>query len=537
MKIPVENDVSALNLQLSNEGSTIYVCSIAWRQSCFCFLILGFLLEQLSKTKMKTYIYNTSKRRVSWLNMFAIFSMISMLFFVSCEDEESEPTTEPVAAFTTSINELEVTFTNSSTDATIFAWSFGDGTTSTEKSPVHTYDDNGTYTVTLVATDASGKMDTAEESITVSKTAVPPTADFSFTVADLEVTFTNTSTDATSYSWDFGDGNSSTEEAPTHTYAQAGTFTVTLTATGEHNLTDEESKEVTVTAPVVPEASFTSSATNLEVTFTNTSINATSYSWDFGDGNTSTEEAPTHTYAAAGTYTVTLTASDDNNSDEATEEITVTAPASNSTNLVLNGSFDEYTAKTSDNADAWDMTPNSTIVNNDDAEVESPYKPLWNNTDLNTYIDETYCTDEQPNTTSDGSYQNGEKTRGAKFSSSCRRLYQVVEVVAGQSYTFSIDTRAEAEGINTEVFILNTEITTEEGINANKEDAAIDAYQEITSESHFNSSKGDADTNTFHKTTITFTASTNKVVIYVRALNSMDSDTEVFLDNVSLIAE
>jgi len=64
----------------------------------------------------------------------------------------------------------------------------------------------------------------------------------------------------------------------------------------------------------------------LTVTFVNASINADNYEWDFGDTNSSTEESPTHTYAADGTYTVTLTASNDDNNDSATAEVTVKTP-------------------------------------------------------------------------------------------------------------------------------------------------------------------------------------------------------------------
>ena len=74
-------------------------------------------------------------------------------------------------------------------------------------------------------------------------------------------------------------------------------------------------------------AGFTFETSDLTASFTNTSTNATSYSWDFGDGSgTSTEENPSYTYAAGGTYSVTLTASNDTESSEITQELTVTDP-------------------------------------------------------------------------------------------------------------------------------------------------------------------------------------------------------------------
>ena len=176
------------------------------------------------------------------------------------------------------------------------------------------------------------------------------------------------------------------------------------------------------------------------------------------------------------------------------------------------------------------MTPNSTVVDNNGNEIESPYRALWSNGDLNSYIDATYCTNEQPNSTSDGAFLNGSKTRGGKFSANCRRLYQVVQVEQGATYTFSIDTRSEAEGINSEVFLLNTEITTEAGIDASKSDPAIDAYFDITND--FNTDKSMFTTSSFD-----FTTTSNIIVIYVRALNAVDSSNEVFLDNVTITAK
>lgn len=204
-----------------------------------------------------------------------------------------------------------------------------------------------------------------------------------------------------------------------------------------------------------------------------------------------------------------------------------------SQNLILNGSSDEWNG--TDNADAFDMTPSSTIVNLNAETVDSPFRALWNNTDLNTYIDGAYGTDEQPGTTIDGTYQDGVKTRGFKLYSSSRRLYQEIAVTAGTEYTFSMESRSEVENLNSEVFILNTVITDETSVDANDPaaESSVDAYLKITND--FNSSKGDADTNTFTTSTFNFTASENIVVIYVRCLESVDSATEVFIDNLSLI--
>ena len=168
---------------------------------------------------------------------------------------------------------------------------------------------------------------------------------------------------------------------------------------------------------------------------------------------------------------------------------------------VLNGTFDEYTSNTGDNADAWDMTPNSTVVDNDGNTIPSPYDPLWDNGDLDSWLDTFYGDNsEQAGSTSEGN--NG--TRGAKLDEPGRRLYQVVAVQVGETYTFSIDAKGDSAGLTPEVFILNTEIADETGINASTSDSAIDGYLEISADTSYS-------TYTFD-----FTASTNEIVIYVR---------------------
>jgi PKD repeat protein len=72
----------------------------------------------------------------------------------------------PVAAFSSTSNLLAATFTDGSTGATSWSWTFGDGGTSTAQNPTHTYLTAGTYNVCLIAT-ANGCLDTLCQPITV----------------------------------------------------------------------------------------------------------------------------------------------------------------------------------------------------------------------------------------------------------------------------------------------------------------------------------------------------------------------------------
>ena len=100
------------------------------------------------------------------------------------------------------------------------------------------------------------------------------------------------------------------------------------------------------------------------------------------------------------------------------------------TELVLNGGGDDHQGdkdiategNENDNADAFDVTPPSTVlVNETGEEIDSPY--TWSNPDLDAALELAYGDDsEQPGASSDGTYVNGEKTRGFKLNEVSRRF-------------------------------------------------------------------------------------------------------------------
>ncbi len=110
----------------------------------------------------------------------SLFVLLS-IFLSSCDlgfelpDANSIPDeTPPSAAFDFKQNEgdfLQIDFTNLSGSATDYNWDFGDGTTSTEVEPSHTYADLGTYTVSLTATDKLGAVSTTSKEVVIEEPA------------------------------------------------------------------------------------------------------------------------------------------------------------------------------------------------------------------------------------------------------------------------------------------------------------------------------------------------------------------------------
>ena len=73
----------------------------------------------------------------------------------------------PMAGFTYTLNGGTLSTTNTSQNANAYVWDFGDGTTSTQVQPSHTYNSVGTFTITLIATNACGGADTTTQVLEV----------------------------------------------------------------------------------------------------------------------------------------------------------------------------------------------------------------------------------------------------------------------------------------------------------------------------------------------------------------------------------
>ncbi len=132
-------------------------------------------------------------------------------------------------------------FNNMSEAGQSFYWDFGDGTTSTEFSPEHDYNTEGTYRVKLVVVDSMtcNISDSAFFTINVRRA---PTAGFTFSPVQPQentpTTYTNTSINAVSYKWYFGDGDTSVQVNPVHQFNSSGEFNTCLIAYNQYGCAD-----------------------------------------------------------------------------------------------------------------------------------------------------------------------------------------------------------------------------------------------------------------------------------------------------------
>jgi len=170
-------------------------------------------------------------------------------------------TTPPIANFAFGTNWTTATFQNLSQNATSYSWNFGDGYTSLDFNPTHTYSNGGTFKVTLAVSNSCGS-DYIEKFVTVEKPCNPPVANFSFTngqgCGPLNVAFNNASSgDIDTYQWNFPGGEPATFSGPNPPlieYKYKGTYTVSLTVTnecGSNTFTVPNCIQVTGLTPVV----------------------------------------------------------------------------------------------------------------------------------------------------------------------------------------------------------------------------------------------------------------------------------------------
>lgn len=164
---------------------------------------------------------------------------------------------QPVVAFTGDMllgcPGLVVQFKNTSSGGISYLWDFGDGTTSAEFEPKHTFDGSKEfYTITLTATNTLG-CSNASVLTDYIHIVPPPVARFNVSPAtvinipDYTFRFEDESTgNPLVWFWDFGDKQTSILKSPSHTYLDTGTYVVTLRVTNQQGCFATTFKKVSV---------------------------------------------------------------------------------------------------------------------------------------------------------------------------------------------------------------------------------------------------------------------------------------------------
>lgn len=198
-------------------------------------------------------------------------------------------------------------------------WDFGDGSTSTQANPSHSYTSAGTYTVTATFQSATCGTVTRNTSVTIQDIEIDIDIPVNCAPAQVNFTATTSNPNIAFYSWVASTGFQSgivTDNTLSLTFPTIGNATIIVT------MYDANQNSIgSVTIPFTIQGDnytiYTSDLNNMvtlnqPTTFlwlannVNTPASPTMATWDFGDGNGSTATEPTHTYTNPGVYNVTV---------------------------------------------------------------------------------------------------------------------------------------------------------------------------------------------------------------------------------------
>lgn len=210
----------------------------------------------------------------------------------------------PQAIFAITRDRRTVQLTNQSTgNPTDVAWDFGDGTTSNEPNPLHTFPSDGDFTICQTVRNLCGETTRCQQ-LTID--CPLPDARFTADAEFLDIQFSVAA--GTSANWTFGDGSSSTELNPTHTYAGPGTYQVCVSVTDICGMA-QICQPLTVNCKP-PEAGFIIEATGTILQLRDTSTGMINqWQWTYGNGGFSTLRNPIHQPPSdtSGVYEICLT--------------------------------------------------------------------------------------------------------------------------------------------------------------------------------------------------------------------------------------
>jgi len=297
-------------------------------------------------------VTNLTKNTTYYFSVFEYNGSGAVISYLTSSYPESSTTTENITADFSiddpyqcengNVFNFTPSVVRTGTGALSYSWRFGDGNTSTDQFPSHTYADYDIYNVELTISS------TQCESVVVKNDTVAPKPDVSFILdpavagntqqqcflkpdgSDNYFKFSNTSSygflptgfSFTEKKWDFGDGAvefNTDDNFVDRTYPMPGVYTVRFTVGNSFNdieyCTDSFDMVVTVrprpidTLLVEIDSAMCLNNNNFQFDYQTTDATIASV-WDFGDGNTGSGNTVDHSYSAVGKYYITLEATD-----------------------------------------------------------------------------------------------------------------------------------------------------------------------------------------------------------------------------------
>lgn len=368
---------------------------------------------------------STSSNPIKSYSSAGIYNVTLYNTYSYCTDSFSKKIkilSRPVANFTANTvfkcqPDLNVNFTDQSSNAVSWLWNFGDSTSSTQQNPSHIYTKYGSFDVQLIVTNASGCADTLTKKAYVK--IIRPVISFSSLPVEGCVPYTinptaNISTlDAvTSYLWNFGDGTpTSNSSNPSHTYVAQGTYTVSLTITTSSGCTETYSLGSAVTVGRVPIINFSATPNPVcalqPIQFTDLSNEGDQWLWDFGDGGTSIVKNPVHQYGDTGMLNVTLTVTNNGCKSSKTIDsfVTIKPPIAKFgflTDCSDRLKFSFLDSSIADTKRLWDFGDGTTDTNRNPVHIFTAYTTytvsltVWNDTCSNTITKQIKVINEAP---------------------------------------------------------------------------------------------------------------------------------------------
>ncbi|MDQ3190896.1 MAG: PKD domain-containing protein, partial [Bacteroidota bacterium] len=176
-----------------------------------------------------------------------------------------------------------------------FLWTFGDGNSSTQQNPSHSYTSSGgTYTITLQVTDALGCVKTSSQTVTIVSTAAPMVSSNSPLCPGATLNLTTNSVTGATYSWTGPNGFTSNVQNPVIsnvTSSHAGTYSLVITIGG--CVTSPGTATVTISGSTAPTSSFNSPlCVGQTLNLSTPTVSGATYSWTGPNGYTSTDQNP-----------------------------------------------------------------------------------------------------------------------------------------------------------------------------------------------------------------------------------------------------